>query len=37
MGIGGNENSIFSHFQSEEEKQPVSGATISFSENFGGQ
>jgi len=27
MGMGGNENSTFSHFQSEEEKQPVSGAT----------
>jgi len=27
MGIGGNENSTFSHFQSEEENQPVSGAT----------
>jgi len=25
--MGGNENSIFSHLQSEEEKQPVSGAT----------
>jgi len=27
MGIGGNENSTFSHFQLEEENQPVSGAT----------
>ena len=27
MGMGENENSTFSHFQSEEEKQPVSGAT----------
>jgi len=27
MGMVGNENSTFSHFQSEEEKQPVSGAT----------
>ena len=27
MGTGGNENSTFSHFQSEKEKQPVSGAT----------
>jgi len=27
MGMGGNENSIFSHLQSEEENQPVSGAT----------
>ena len=27
MGMGGNENSTFPHFQSEEEKQPVSGAT----------
>ena len=27
MGMGGNENSTFSHFQSEEENQPVSGAT----------
>jgi len=27
MGTGGNENSTFSHFQSEEENQPVSGAT----------
>ena len=25
--MGGNENSTFSHFQSKEEKQPVSGAT----------
>ena len=25
--MGGNENSIYSHFQSEEESQPVSGAT----------
>ena len=25
--MGGNENSTFSHFQSEEENQPVSGAT----------
>jgi len=28
MGMGGNENSTFSHFQSDEEKQPVSGATL---------
>ena len=27
MGMGSNENPTFSHFQSEEEKQPVSGAT----------
>ena len=27
MGMGGNENSTFSHLQSEEENQPVSGAT----------
>jgi len=27
MGMGGNENSTFSHFQSEEENQPVSVAT----------
>ena len=27
MGMGANENLTFSHFQSEEEKQPVSGAT----------
>ena len=27
MGMGGNENSTFSNFQLEEEKQPVSGAT----------
>ena len=27
MGMGGNENSTFSHFQSEENNQPVSGAT----------
>ena len=27
MGIGGNENSTFSNFQSEEKNQPVSGAT----------
>jgi len=27
MGMGGNENSTFSHFRSEEENQPVSGAT----------
>ena len=27
MGMGGNENFTFSHFQLEEEKQPVSGAT----------
>ena len=27
MGMGVNENSTFSHLQSEEEKQPVSGAT----------
>ena len=27
MGMGGNENSTFSHFQPEEENQPVSGAT----------
>ena len=27
MGMGGNENSTFSHFQSEEENQPVSGTT----------
>ena len=27
MGMGGNENSTFSHFQWKEEKQPVSGAT----------
>jgi len=27
MGMRGNKNSTFSHFQSEEEKQPVSGAT----------
>ena len=27
MGMGVNENSTFSHFQSEEENQPVSGAT----------
>ena len=27
MGMEVNENSTFSHFQSEEEKQPVSGAT----------
>jgi len=27
MGMEGNENSIFSYFQSEEENQPVSGAT----------
>ena len=26
MGMGGNENSIFSHLQSEEENEPVSGA-----------
>jgi len=27
MGMGGNENSTFSYFQSEEENQPISGAT----------
>ena len=27
MGMGGNENSTFSHLQSQEEKQPVSGDT----------
>ena len=27
MGMGGNENSTFSHFQWKEEKQPISGAT----------
>ena len=27
MGMGGNENSTFSHLQSKEENQPVSGAT----------
>ena len=27
MGMRGNENSTFSHFQAEEENQPVSGAT----------
>jgi len=27
MGMGGNENSTFSHFLSKEEKQPISGAT----------
>ena len=27
MGMGGNKNSTFSYLQSEEEKQPVSGAT----------
>ena len=27
MEMGGNENSTFSHLQTEEEKQPVSGAT----------
>ena len=27
MGMGGNENSTFSHLQSEKENQPVSGAT----------
>ena len=26
MGMGGNENPMFSHLQSEEENQPVSGA-----------
>jgi len=29
MGMGGNENSTFSLVQSEEENQPVSGATSS--------
>jgi len=27
MGMGGNENSTFSHFQSEKENKPVTGAT----------
>ena len=27
MGMGENENSTFSHFQSEDENQPISGAT----------
>ena len=27
MGMGGNENFTFSHFQSEKENQPVNGAT----------
>ena len=30
MGMGGNENSTFSHFQLEEENQPISGATSAF-------
>jgi len=30
MGMGGNKNNTFSHFQSEEENQPVSGATSAF-------
>ena len=30
MGIEGNGNSIFSHFQSEEENQPVSGAKSAY-------
>ena len=28
--MGGNENSTFSHFESEEENQPISGATSAF-------
>ena len=27
MGMGGNENSTYSHLQSEEENQPLTGAT----------
>ena len=34
MGMRGNENSTFSHLQSEEENQPVSGATYQLLREF---